>query len=432
MSLLFKYVQQFLSFGAVLILPLFILIIGLVFRMNFWKALKSGIYVGIGLQGVTLATNFLIETVQPVINAFSEVGSGFDFPIIDVGWAAISAAAWSQPFSAVILILALALNFCLLKMKFTKTLNVDIWNYWHFIFSASITYYMLLNGTNSHKIAVAGAIIVGLVCSVIACKIGDVIADKWQGEFGVKGTTCTTLYFTATFIPINWIVNKIMDHIPGVDKFDIDTKTVREKLGPIGEPSIFAFIVGIFMAAIARQGVGDMLKVGMGVSASIILLPKMVEALTEGITPLSEAAQDVLKKKLGEDQKFYLGMDIMLRVGDPTAITASLLLIPITVGIALIFPGNGFFPTATLGSLIYITALGAMDSEGKLLRTMIMGICFVIWHLTVLNLLADLCTMVMNSSGVLELAAGTKTASFGLDNVVNLIIGLIGKALKFY
>ena len=420
-------VQSFLSIGSVTILPFFITIIGLIFRMNFWKSLKSGLLVGIGFQGISLVINFLMGTVQPVIDAFSAAGTGMNFPIVDIGWASLSAAAWASPFAAIVLPAGFLLNFILIKAGATKTLNVDVWNYWHFIFSAAIVYYMMIGGGCGTGISIAVAFAVAMLCSYIACWIGDRIAGKWQTQFGLEGTTCTTIYYTATFVPINWLVNKIMDLIPGVDKIDLDAETVQKKLGPIGEPSIFAFLVGILMGIISGQSVTSTLQIGVGVAVAIVLLPKMVAMLMEGMSPLSVAAHQTLSKKLGQDREFYVGMDIALAIGDQTAITASLLMIPITVGIALIFPNNGFFPTATLGALIYITALGSMSSGGKLLRTMIMGIFFVIWHLIALNLLADVCTVVMNNSGVLSVPAGTKTAAFALDSSINLIIGLLGK-----
>jgi len=286
---------------------------------------------------------------------------------------------------------------------------------------------MMIGGGCGVGVSIAVAFIVAMICSYLACLIGDLIADKWQKQFGLEGTTCTTIYYTATFVPINWLVNKIMNLIPGVDKFDLDAEAVQKKLGPIGEPAIFAFIVGIFMGIISGQSVTAWLQIGMGVAVGIVLLPKMVGLLMEGMSPLSVAAQKYMSEKLGKDREFYIGLDIALGIGDQTAITASLLMIPITVGIALIFPANGFFPTATLGALIYITALGAMSSSGKLLRTLIMGIFFVIWHLISLNLLAGVCTVVMNNSGVLEVGEGVKTAAFALDSSINLILGLIGR-----
>lgn len=429
MDTLLNLVQGFLNIGAVAMLPIFITIMGLIFGMGFFKSMKNGLLVGIGFQGISLVITFLMTAIEPVITYFGSAGSSMSFSIVDVGWASLAGAAWGSPFAAIVLPAGFILNFIMIKLKLTKTLNVDVWNYWHFIFTATIVYYIMLGGGFGVTVASVVGFIVALAVSYLACVIGDKIANGWQEQFYLDGTTCTTIYYIATFVPINWVVNKIMDLIPGVDKIDIDAEAIQKKLGPIGEPAIFSFFVGAFMGLISRQSPVAILQIAVSVSVAIVLLPKMVALLMEGMSPISLAARDFAHKKLDPDQEIYIGMDIALAIGDQTAITASLILIPITVGLAIIMPGNEFFPTATLGALIYITALGAMSSRGRLLRTVVMGVAFVIWHLVALNLLADVCSMIMNNSGVIALEEGTRTAAFALDSSINVIIGLIGKLL---
>lgn len=428
MQTLLNIVQGFLNIGAVAMLPIFITIMGLIFGMKFFKALKNGLLVGIGFQGISLVLNFMMSALNPVMEFFGSTGSGSaTFNIVDVGWASLSAAAWVFPLAAVVLPLGFLLNFLLIKLKATKTLNVDVWNYWHFIFSAAIVYYMVLAAGGSVVLASVLALVVALLCSYLACWIGDKIAPAWQKQFGLEGTTCTTIYYICTYVPINWLVNKFLNLFPALDKIDIDPEKVQEKLGPIGEPAILGFIVGAILALISKQSVVSIIQIGMGISVAIVLLPRMVSLLMEGMSPISVAAQEFMAKKLGKDREIYIGMDIALGVGDSTAITASLILIPITIGLAFILPGNHFFPTATLGAIIYITALGAMSSGGKLIRTLVMGLAFAVYHLYALNFLAPLCTMVMGSSGVVEVAAGTQTSAFALESLINLIIGVVGK-----
>lgn len=427
MDTLLNLVQGFLNIGAVSMLPIFITIMGLVFGMGFFKSLKNGLLVGIGFQGISLVITFMMQAIDPVIAYFGSAGSSMSFSIVDVGWASLAGAAWGSPFAAIVLPAGFVLNFIMIKLKLTKTLNVDVWNYWHFIFTATIVYYIMLGGGFSVAAASVVGFIVALAVSYLACVIGDKIANGWQEQFYLEGTTCTTIYYIATFVPINWVVNKIMDLIPGVDKIDIDAEAIQKKLGPIGEPAVFAFFIGAIMGLISRQSPVAILQIAVSISVAIVLLPRMVALLMEGMSPISLAARDFAHKKLDPNQEIYIGMDIALAIGDQTAITASLLLIPITVGLAFIMPGNEFFPTATLGALIYITALGAMSSRGRLLRTVVMGVAFVVWHLFALNMLADVCSMIMNNSGVVDLAEGTRTAAFALDSSINVIIGLLGK-----
>ena len=141
MSVLGNVVQSVLDVGAVALLPIMILLLGLFFKVKFSSALKSGLLVGIGFQGVKLVVSFLVSTLNPVIQHYVDAGSGFT--IVDVGWETLSAAAWATPFAAAFVPLGLILNFLLIRTKFVKTLNVDIWNYWYLLRSAAILSFIL-------------------------------------------------------------------------------------------------------------------------------------------------------------------------------------------------------------------------------------------------------------------------------------------------
>jgi PTS system galactitol-specific IIC component len=422
------FIQGFLSIGAVSMLPIFITIMGLIFGINFFKALKNGLLVGIGFQGIALVITFLMTVLSPVLEFFGSSGSGVaNFYIVDVGWASLAGAAWAFPLAAIVLPVGFLLNFLMIRLKVTRTLNVDVWNYWHFIFSGAIVYYLMIAAGASAILSAGIALVVALACSFLACWIGDKIAPAWQKQFGLEGTTCTTIYYIVTYVPINWLVNKVLDLFPAIDKIDIDPKTVQAKLGPIGEPAILGLLVGMIMALISRQSIISIIQIGVGVAVAIVLLPRMVALLMEGMSPISVAAQEFMYKKVGKEREIYIGMDVALGIGDTTAITASLLLIPITVGLAFILPGNHFFPTATLGAIIYICAIGAMSSGGKLIRTLVMGCAFIVYHLYALNFLAPMSSVVMNASGVVDVPAGTQTAAFALESTINLAIGIIAR-----
>ena len=61
----------------------------------------------------------------------------------------------------------------------------------------------------------------------------------------------------------------------------------------------------------------------MGVSAVLILIPRMVTVMMEGLTALGNAASAYMKSKMGDDAEIYIGMDIALGLGDPCCITSN-------------------------------------------------------------------------------------------------------------
>ncbi|SBV97119.1 conserved membrane hypothetical protein [uncultured Eubacteriales bacterium] len=426
MGTLSSIVQSILGVGAVALLPLMILILGLIFRMKFLQALKSGLLVGIGFQGLKLVVSFLVATLSPVLNFWASGDAGFT--IVDVGWETLSAAAWSQSFAGLMVPLGLLLNFILIRVKATKTLNVDVWNYWHLIKSAAILSFVLtavgLSGTGNYVVSV----LFGLLLSVMICIVGDKIAPAWQGYFGLEGTTCTTVLQLGTTLPIAWAVNWLLDRIPGVKKINISYDTLNEKIGAFSDPTIIAFILGIFLSLITKQTLAGTIQIAVGLAAVITLTPRMVKLFMEGISPLSTAARNYMITRLGEDAEFNIGVDIALGVGDQSSITASTLMIPISVLLAFILPWNQFFPLAFLGSsLAYAMATVSLVSKGNLFRSLIIGTVYMIFTYFAFNFTATLCTQFVVSAGVMEIQEGVRVTAGGMNNFIELIMAMFGK-----
>jgi PTS system galactitol-specific IIC component len=381
--------------------------------MSFFRALKAGLLIGIGFQGLRLIVTLLITTLQPVVKSYADLGQGYD--IIDMGWQTLAAAAWMSPFAALVVPLGIALNLILIRMKLTDTLNVDLWNFWHIIFGGTLVYVL----TNSY---IAG-LTFAMFLVILSLKLADWLAPRWQEYFGLPGTTCSTIFHLTTLTPFAWVTNKIIDCIPGIRDWDVSLQKIQQKYGMIGDNAVLGLVAGCLLAIMAQQPLTIILQVGMGVSAAMILLPKMVSLLMEGLTPIAKAAREIMESKLG-GRKFNIGMDVALALGDSTVITGAILMVPITVAIAILMPGNRFFPLAGLASLPYRTSLVAMWSNGNLFRTLVGTTVVMIYEVAALNYMADICTQVVNWSGV-------KTTGLvvggSLDALMNFIVVVFAK-----
>ena len=60
-------------------------------------------------------------------------------------------------------------------------------------------------------------------------------------------------------------------------------------------------------------------------------------------------------------------------IGHPVTVSAAIILIPITLGLALILPGNKVLPFGDLASLFYFVALVPFMTNGNLFRSVISG-----------------------------------------------------------
>lgn len=147
---LMDVVQSILGAGPSVMLPIIIFIVGIIFRVPVKKAIISGITVGIGMIGINLVITVLTTNVGPAAQAMVE-RFGLNLTIIDAGWPAVSAGTWAQPIAAVMIPVILIVNLIMLALNRTKTLNIDIWNYWH-VSSVAATGYIVTKSFLWHPV----------------------------------------------------------------------------------------------------------------------------------------------------------------------------------------------------------------------------------------------------------------------------------------
>lgn len=328
----------------------------IIFRMKFGQAVKAGLLVGIGFQGLSLAVNLLTTTIQPVMDYYEEMGSGYD--VLEIGFAALGGASWTVPFAVFAIPAIVIINLILVRAKITKVLNVDIWNFMHFLVPGALAY------------ALFGSAVVGFLVtvalSVVTLFFSQWLAPKWGEFFRLEGTTCTTLAFASWVYPISYLLNKLIDKIPGVNKIDLDMDKVGEKLGIFGDPAIIGIVVGLFLSVLTKQDVSSLLTICMGIAAVMVLIPRMVGIMMEGLTPIGNAANEYMKNKLGEDEDVYIGMDIALGLGDPACITCTAIMIPLTIAMAFVIPDMRFFPLGILAEVCYLAPMCVLTEKGNI------------------------------------------------------------------
>ncbi|MGT2950714.1 PTS galactitol transporter subunit IIC [Streptococcus cuniculi] len=368
METLQNIMQTITGMGASAILPLVIFILGICFRMKVSAAVKSGIMVGIGFIGLGLVVTLLSSSLQPAIDYYSELGTGFT--IVDLGWPAVGAAAWVAPFAGLVIPIGILLNLLLVRLKWTKTLNVDIWNYMHFLVPGALAYFIFDNFLLGLFVSVA--------LSVLALFVGDKIAPMWQEYYGLEDTTCTTLIHTGWTLPFVWVVNKIFNVIPGLKEWDISLDKLQKRLGLMGDPAIIGVLVGLILGLLTRHNLQNIVTMAMGVAAVQVLLPKVVGVLMEGLTPIGKAAKTIMMKQMGEDAELNIGMDCALALGDPATVTVTVITIPLTMLAALILPGVRTFPIGILTSIIYMTTMTVMAAKGNVVRSVLSTLLFSI------------------------------------------------------
>lgn len=373
MDTLLNIVQTILGLGATVILPIMIAMVGLFFGMKLRDAIVAGMTVGIGFAGLNLVIGLLYEAIGPAQAYYETLGTGFN--VVEIPWPMMGGAAWATPFAPLVVPVGVLLN--LLIYKFTKNgvINVDIWNYIHFLIPATMAWYLF------DSVLVGFLLAVGL--SVIALIFAKLNAKDWQDYFGLQGTTCSTLWFCSFQWPIFKAFEWLFDRIPVLNKIDIRVgeDTRGSKWGAIlGSPIFIGLFVGTLLGVLTKQSYDVVLMMATMMAAVMFLMPRMVGVLMEGLASVGNSVRAFIKKRTsGEEEKEVLiGMDVALGLGDPTAITVSILMIPVIIGLAFVFPWVSFFPLGVIAGIPYTAVFAAMGAKGNLFRAMVYSTLMVI------------------------------------------------------
>jgi galactitol PTS system EIIC component len=411
--------QAFLGLGPTVILPVAIFLLGMLFGQKPGKAFRSGLTIGVGFIGIFMVVDLLVNNLGPAANGMVE-RFGIELNVIDVGWPGAATISWASPIAAFIIPLGLVINIIMLVTKTTKTMMVDIWNFWHFTFAGAVVY--ALSGS------IVQALIAAVIFQIIILKIADWTAPMLENYFqlpGISIPTGSTASYAPIGIPLVWLIQKI----PGIKNLHADPDTIQKRFGVFGEPIFMGLILGIGLGVLAGYGAGDIIKVGMAMGGVMFLMPRMVKILMEGLLPVSEAARNFLSKKFGADN-IYIGLDAAVAIGHPSVIATALILVPITVALAVILPGNNLLPFGDLATIPFIVAFIVGAARGNIIHSVIAGTVVIALSLYMATDLAPLHTQ-MAIDAHFDMPEGTNMIS-SIDQGGNLVNYVVYKLFALF
>lgn len=412
--------QAFLGLGPTVILPVFIFIIGLIFRCGPAKSFHSSLTIGVGFVGINLVVALLCDNLGPAAQAMIK-NFGIQLNAIDIGWPGSASMAWASPIAAFVLPLALVVNIIMLFTKTTKTMDVDIWNYWHFTFCGACVYAL----TGSFWQAIVAAIIF----EIVVLKIADWTAPYMEKYFdlpGVSVPTGSTCSYAPLGIPLIWLIQKI----PVIKNLKADPDSIQKRFGIFGEPIFMGLFLGAVLGVLAGYNAGEVAKVGMAMAGVMVLMPRMVKLLMEGLIPISEAARNVLQKRFGENANIYIGLDAAVTTGHPAVIATALILVPITILLAVILPGNNVLPFGDLATIPFIVAMIVAAARGNIVHSVLAGIVVISLSLLMSTAMAEFQTT-MGVIANFKMPEGSTLIS-SIDQAGNLINFIIFKAFALF
>lgn len=128
MELILNFFQYIVNLGVSVMMPIIITILGLIFGKKIGVAFKAGLTVGIGFVGINVMSAMMMNSISPVVKALVKQYH-FHLTATDTGWPVASSIAWGTPVVPFVFLAIILTNIIMIALNWTKTMDIDIWNY---------------------------------------------------------------------------------------------------------------------------------------------------------------------------------------------------------------------------------------------------------------------------------------------------------------
>lgn len=390
MDILKSLIDGFFEFKAYVMLPFFIIIIGLIIRMKIGILLRSALQLGTGFAGVFIVFSFFIDNIRPAVETIMNV-RGLDFPVLDVGWPPLAAITWSSSIAPLSIPFIILINIIMLATKTTRTVYIDIWNYWHLALIGAV----LLSISGNYIIAFSAILLI----TIYAIKNADWTAPYLSREMGIEGVTIAPISVIG-ILPFAELMDSLYDRIPVVKNWNFNPHTDESKLKHFAEPVVIGFIIGTILGITAGYSFKDVLELGIHIAAVMFLLPKCGELIGEGISPVSHSMREKIQSWFPGREGLNVAVDSGILMNHKSVIVSGLILMPIALAIALVLPGNRTLPLGDLPNLLSVISVTVLISRGNVIRSVLTGIPIVITFLLISSYMAEIITTLSEGTGM--------------------------------
>ena len=411
MDQLQSLLNSFFAFKAYVMLPIIIFAIALAVRLPLQQALLSSVSLAAGFAGVFIAFNFFVANISPAVQQLSTV-RGLSYPVLDVGWPPLAAITWASPLAIISIPMVLVLNLTMLALGLTRTIYIDIWNYWHFALLGAL----VMTSTGSMALGLSAVVIVAVYCF----KMAEWSAPDIEREMGLKGISASPVSVNG-LVPyiacMEWLIQRTP--LKSVGYFpQRDTQPGQERAGLsivslLSEPMVMGLCMGIALALAAGYGVQATLELGVHIAAVMFILPQCGGLIGKAMMPITSALRDQVTRRFPSRTNLVVALDTGFLMGHKAVIMTGLILMALAIVIALILPGNKVLPLGDLPNLISVMSLAVLMLRGNVLHAVLTGIPVIITYLLIASDMAPLYTSLalktpsFNAQGLGQITAFT-------------------------
>lgn len=389
MEIVRSLINAFFQFKAYVMLPIIILILSLIIGMKIGKALMSALRLAAGFAGIFIAFDFFVQIINPAVQALTVV-RGLDFPILDVGWPPLAAITWASPIAHITIPMIIAINLIMLTLNLTKTIYIDIWNYWHFAMLGA-----LILGTSQ---SMALGLIATAILGIYTIKMSDWTGPVVQRETGIVGLTISPLS-SVGLLPYADGVDWLIDRIPFIRNVKFNPHHEKSRHMILGEPMVIGVLLGLLLGWLAAYSLKDVLELSVHIAAVMFILPKCGGLIGEGMGAVSSTLRTTIERRFPKKTGLQVALNAEILMENRSVLTTGIILMPISLLIALILPGNRTLPLGDLPALISQVGVIVLVCRGNVFRSVIAGIPLVVGYLLIATNLAPLITQLAEKVG---------------------------------
>lgn len=378
------------SFKAFVMLPFIMFIVGIIIRMKLADAFMSALRLGVGFAGIFLVFDFFVKNIAPAVELLI-ASRGLNYPVLDVGWPPLAGITWASSIAPLTIPLIIGANLLMIATNTTRTIYIDIWNYWHFALIGAL----LQNTNHSFIISMLATLTIGIYC----IKLSDWSAPYVRQECQLKGITISPISVVG-LLPYAVVANMIIDKIPFLNKIQYDANKSTTRFELFSEPMIIGILVGLFLGLLAGYDVKALSELCINIAAVMFLLPHCGDLIGKGMESVAVNLKDRIKKIFPKKDDLVIAIDSGVLFKNKSVIVTGLILMPIAIVIAFILPGNQTIPLGDLPNLISVMSVIVLVCGSNVFRGITLGIPIIIGYLLIATQFAPLFTSLSQQIGL--------------------------------
>src|SRR5699024_8456179 len=286
-----KIFKPLIDLGAAPIMLVVLTIFAVLVGVKFKKALEGGVRLAIAITAINAIMGILTDNFSAALQAFV-AKTGIELSITDVGWAPLATITWGSAYTLYFLLVLLILNFVMLFLNKTDTLDVDIFNVWHLAITGLFCKFM------GASLFVTTLLVIFI--GILKIQNSDLMKPTFNDLLDAPDENpMTTTHLNYMMNPIVMVFDKIIDKLfPSLDKYDFDSAKLNSKVGFWGSKFAIGIYLGIFIGLLSGQDLKATLGLAFTAATCLELFSVIGQWFIESVEPLSQGIADFASKKL--------------------------------------------------------------------------------------------------------------------------------------